>query len=167
MSYLDKFITRMTTQRLCLDLAPAIIESIDGPVLEFGLGHGRTYDHLRQNFPDRDIYVFEKVVSPNVFVRPADEHLILGDINETVKTASSRLSKKAAMAHSDLGGKDRDGALPIVSSIIEYLPQLITPGGIYISNVDISLVHGRIPPAFKALEFAEIPKGQYYIYEIA
>jgi hypothetical protein len=166
MSYLDNFINRMTTQRICLDLAPRIIRDIEGPVLEFGLGHGRTYDHLRQNFPDRDIYVFEKIVSPNVFVRPADEHLFLGDIHETLKTAAARLPRKAAMAHSDLGLKDRDGAVPIVASIIEYLPDLIAPGGIYISNTDISLVHGHLPAAFEVLEFAEVPAGQYHIYRL-
>jgi S-adenosyl-L-methionine methyltransferase len=166
MSYLDKFINRMMAQRICLDLAPAIIRDIEGPVLEFGLGHGRTYDHLLQNFPDRDVYVFEKVVSPNVFVRPADALLFEGDIHDTLKTALKRLPRKAAMAHSDLGLKDRDGAVPIVASIIQYLPSLIAPGGIYVSNTDISLVNGRIPSAFEPLDLAQVPEGQYFIYRV-
>ncbi|CAM5776900.1 hypothetical protein LMIY3S_05765 [Labrys miyagiensis] len=167
MSYLDNFINRMVAQRTCIDLARDLIRDVEGPILEFGLGHGRTYDHILQNFPDRDVYVFEKVVSPNVFVRPPDALLFEGDIHETLKTAVRRLPRKAAMAHSDLGLKDRDGAVPIVASIIAHLPDLIAPGGIYISNTDISLVHGSAPPGFEELDIADVPKGRYFIYRLA
>jgi S-adenosyl-L-methionine methyltransferase len=167
MSYLDKFIDRMMAQRVCLDLAPGIIQDIEGPILEFGLGHGRTYDHLLQNFPSRDIYVFEKMVSPNVFVRPPAALLFEGDIHETIKAAAKRLPRKAAMAHSDLGLKDRDGAVPIVASIIQHLPALIAPGGIYVSNTDISLVSGQIPPLFEQLDLPQLREGQYFIYRIS
>ncbi|GLS21609.1 hypothetical protein GCM10007874_46260 [Labrys miyagiensis] len=167
MSYLDNFITRMMAQRTCIDLSRDLIRDVEGPILEFGLGHGRTYDHILQTFPDRDVYVFEKVVSPNVFVRPPEALLFEGDIHETVKTAAARLPRKAAMAHSDLGLRDRDGAVPIVASIIEYLPGLIAPGGLYISNTDISLVHGKVPPAYTELDTPEVPKGRYFIYRLA
>ena len=166
MSYLDNFINRLTAQRNCLDLAVELVRGIEGPVLEFGLGHGRTYDHLRQNFPDRDIYAFENRVSPNVFVRPADELLFLGDIADTIRTAAARLPRKAALAHSDLGLKDRQGAVPIVADIIAYLPGLMAKGGFYISNVDIALVDGSVPPAFRRRDFPQATGDQYHIYEI-
>ena len=61
MSRLDSFIRRMAAQRDILNaLAPAL-HGITGPILEFGLGSGRTYDHLRGLFPDRRIIVFESV----------------------------------------------------------------------------------------------------------
>ena len=166
MSYLDNFISRMMAQRTCIDLSRDLIRNVEGPILEFGLGHGRTYDHILQTFPERDVYVFEMVVSPNVFVRPPEALLFEGDIHHTLKTAATRLPRKAAMAHSDLGLKDRDGAVPIVASIIEYLPSLIAPGGLYISNTDISLVHGHLPKAFKELDIPEVPKGRYFIYRL-
>lgn len=137
-----------------------------GAGARIGLGHGRTYDHLRQNFPDRDIYAFENRVSPNVFVRPADELLFLGDIADTIRTAAARLPRKAALAHSDLGLKDRQGAVPIVADIIAYLPGLMAKGGFYISNVDIALVDGSVPPAFRRRDFPQATGDQYHIYEI-
>ncbi|MGH6887075.1 MAG: class I SAM-dependent methyltransferase, partial [Geminicoccales bacterium] len=48
MSRLDSFIRRLEAQRACLDLAAARIADLPGPVLELGLGNGRTYDHLRE-----------------------------------------------------------------------------------------------------------------------
>ena len=61
MSRLDSFIRRLAAQRACLDRAAALIDEIDGPVLEFGLGNGRTFDHLRERLPGRAIFVFERV----------------------------------------------------------------------------------------------------------
>ncbi|MGO7302144.1 class I SAM-dependent methyltransferase, partial [Rhizobium ruizarguesonis] len=46
---------RQPGQRHRIDL----VGEIEGPVLEFGLGNGRTYDHLRENFPGRRIVAFD------------------------------------------------------------------------------------------------------------
>ncbi len=51
MSRLDSFIRRLTAQRDILNSIIDLVGEIEGPVLEFGLGNGRTYDHLRENFP--------------------------------------------------------------------------------------------------------------------
>ncbi len=64
MSRLDSFIRRMLAQRACLNWAAEAVAGIAGPVLELGLGNGRTYDHLRELLPEREIYVFER---PNIF----------------------------------------------------------------------------------------------------
>ena len=63
MSRLDSFIRRVTAQRTVLDHVCGLVEALEGPVLELGLGNGRTYDHLRALFPGRDIYVFERTVA--------------------------------------------------------------------------------------------------------
>ena len=55
MSRLDSFIRRLEAQRACLNQAAALIVGLDGAVLELGLGNGRTYDHVRELFPDREI----------------------------------------------------------------------------------------------------------------
>ena len=62
MSRLDSFIARMQAQRDCLNFLQPLVERQAGPILEVGLGNGRTYDHLRRLFPDRDIFVFERAV---------------------------------------------------------------------------------------------------------
>ena len=73
MSRLDSFIRRLEAQRDCLDLAALLVRELEGEVLELGLGNGRTYDHLRQLFPNRKIYVCERRVAahPNC-VPPAE-----------------------------------------------------------------------------------------------
>jgi S-adenosyl-L-methionine methyltransferase len=63
MSRLDSFIARMKAQRDCLNHLKPAIDALPGPILEVGLGNGRTYDHLRELFPGRDIYVFERKVA--------------------------------------------------------------------------------------------------------
>ena len=63
MSRLDVFIGRMKAQRACIDEVATKITRIAGPVLELGLGNGRTYDHLRISFPDREIFVFDREIA--------------------------------------------------------------------------------------------------------
>ena len=62
MSRLDSAIRRLKSQKLCLEFAFSKLEEIPGVIFEIGLGNGRTYDHLRELFYERKIYVFEKNV---------------------------------------------------------------------------------------------------------
>ena len=57
MSRLESFIRRVTAQRDCLNMAKELVVDVPGPILELGLGNGRTYDHLRELFPDREIFM--------------------------------------------------------------------------------------------------------------
>ena len=58
MSRLDSVIRRLCAQRDCLEAALETISGRPGHILEFGLGNGRTFDHLRQLAGDREIFVF-------------------------------------------------------------------------------------------------------------
>ena len=51
MTRLDTVIKRLMAQRSCLNAAAETLGNMAGPVLELGLGNGRTYDHLRFLFP--------------------------------------------------------------------------------------------------------------------
>jgi hypothetical protein len=42
MSRLDSFIARMQAQRDCLNFLKPAIDALPGPILEVGLGNGRT-----------------------------------------------------------------------------------------------------------------------------
>ena len=53
---LEQMIRRLTAQRNCLAFAAEMVVDLPGPVLEFGLGKGRTYDFMRECLPERDIY---------------------------------------------------------------------------------------------------------------
>ena len=102
MSKLDSFIRRMLAQRDCLNFAAREIEEIPGAVLELGLGNGRTYDHLRQIMPNRDIYVFERDVRSFASCTPPKNRLFVGEVIETLVQAAEILGKTAALAHYDI-----------------------------------------------------------------
>ncbi len=104
MSRLDYFINRMVSQRACLNFAAKETASLDGPVFELGLGNGRTFDHMREIMPDRDIYVFDRHVESNPASTPEPEQMILGDVRETASVALERFGASAVLIHADLGG---------------------------------------------------------------
>ncbi|MCA0305742.1 MAG: class I SAM-dependent methyltransferase, partial [Proteobacteria bacterium] len=91
MSRLDSFIARMQAQRDCLNFLKPAIDALPGPILEVGLGNGRTYDHLRDLFPGRDIYVFERKVAAHPDCIPADDRLFLGDADQSIPRAARQL----------------------------------------------------------------------------
>ena len=82
MTRLDAAIRRLQAQRMCLDAAVAQIAGKPGIVLELGLGNGRSYDHLRTALPDRQIFVFDRNVSPHPDCIPPDENMYLGEMDE-------------------------------------------------------------------------------------
>ena len=82
MSRLDSFIARMQAQRDCLNFLKSAVDALPGPILEVGLGNGRTYDHLRDLFPGRDIHVFERQVAAHPDCIPPADRLFLGEARE-------------------------------------------------------------------------------------
>src|SRR5271169_6835349 len=101
MSRLDSFIRRLEAQRACLELAATVVRGLDGPALELGLGNGRTYDHLRELCPGRQIYVCERQVAAHPDCVPPAEFLLLGDMRDTLRAARERLEGRVALAHLD------------------------------------------------------------------
>jgi hypothetical protein len=94
MSRLDSFIRRMHAQCACLDYAARLITSLPGNVLEFGLGNGRTFDHLRERLPTRDIYVFDQMLAAHAASVPDVDKLFLGDVVDTMPRAAALLGRK-------------------------------------------------------------------------
>ena len=137
MSRLDSFIRRMEAQRACLDQAVAQIADVPGPVLELGLGNGRTYDHLRELFPDRRICVFERKVKAHPDCIPADEDLFLGDFRETLPTAMTRIGERASLVHADYGAGTPDYVTGMSTFLAETLATMVAPGGLIISDYPI------------------------------
>ncbi len=99
MSRLDSVIARLMAQRACLDFACAAISDIAGPVLELGLGNGRTYDHLRSRLPERRIFVFERQISAHPDCVPPDQDVFLGDFLQHLPVALDRTGRPAALVH--------------------------------------------------------------------
>ena len=137
MSRLDSFIRRMQAQRACLDRAAALIADVPGPVLELGLGNGRTYDHLREILPDRRIFVFERLVQAHPSCIPPDDDLFLGDFRETLPTAAARIGAKAALVHADFGQGGAASIAAMAQFLAETLATLTAPGAVIVSDQPI------------------------------
>lgn len=159
MSRLDSFIRRLEAQRACLDLAAREIRDVPGPVLELGLGNGRTFDHLRERLPEREIFVFEREVRAHPACIPDQAHLFLGDIHATLPAAARRLPGKAALAHSDMGTGDAAANAELAAWLARTLPGLLAAGAWVIA--DQPLEHpalARLPPP------AGVAPDRYFLY---
>jgi hypothetical protein len=159
MSRLDSFIRRLEAQRACLDLAAGAIAGIPGPVLELGLGNGRTYDHLRELLPDREIFVFERQVAAHPACIPDATHLFEGEIRETLTRARLKLPAEAALAHSDMGTGDAARNAELAAWIAETLPALLAADAIVVA--DQQLENAVLQPCPLP---AGIAPERYFIY---
>lgn len=160
MSRLDSFIRRLEAQRACLDRAARLIRGLEGPVLELGLGNGRTYDHLRSLFPDREIFVCERQVAAHPDCVPPPERLILGDLRDTLPAARARLGGRVALAHFDVGTGDAPANLAIATALTPYIVALLCMGGVLVSDPPIEA------PALAALPLPDgIAIGRYHLYQ--
>jgi hypothetical protein len=99
-------IRRLTAQRALLGEAARLTANMPGCVFELGLGSGRTFDHLREVFPDREIFAFDRAISAHPKCIPDGDHMILGEIRETLAFCGPRIPGKPAFVHVDLGSGD-------------------------------------------------------------
>ena len=159
MSRLDSFIRRLHAQKACLERAASLIEALPGPVLEIGLGNGRTFDHLRELLPHREIFVFDRRVAAHPDCIPDAPHLILGDIRETLSNADQRIGTRAALAHVDCGTGDAQRNAELARDIAERLAPLMILGGIIVS--DQAMPHASLTGLPLPDSVAE---GRYFMY---
>lgn len=145
MSRLDSFIRRLQAQRACLTEAVEQIRDLDGFVLELGLGNGRTFDHLREICPDREIYVFDRQVNAHPDCVPAADHLLLGEITATLPQALARLGSHAALVHTDVGTGDQKANEKLAATIAPMIRSIMRIGGIVIS--DQPMIAAGLAPA--------------------
>lgn len=130
MSRLDSFIRRLQAQRACLDHAALLVADHSGPILEIGLGNGRTYDHLRELFSGRPIFVVEREMNPHPLARPADAFLLLGDLRAVLPGALARLGQPAAFVHADIGTGDAAINAQTAAALAQHLPAVLASGGV-------------------------------------
>ena len=161
MSRLDSFIRRMVAQRDCLNWAAKAVSDIPGIVLELGLGNGRTYDHLKELLPQRDIYVFEKELRAHSMSVPPEKFLFLGDIEQTLPLAADQLPEKAVLAHTDLGTSNAGACQALASRIGLPLKHLMAHDGIIVSNAGL-----EIPGLIPLDPPSGVKPGRYFIYRV-
>jgi hypothetical protein len=159
MSRLESMIRRLTAQRACLNAAAEMVKGLDGMVLEVGLGNGRTYDHLRELFPERDIYVCEKNVGAHPDCIPPDDRLLLGDARETLPEARPWMEGKVALANVDVGNGIIAQNAPLAAAIMPLIVPLVRGGGIVASDLSFDL------PELAPLPLPDgISPGRYHLY---
>ena len=161
MSRLDSFIRRLEAQRACLNRAAELIAGVKGVVLELGLGNGRTYDHLRELFPERDIYVCERQVAAHPDCIPPTDRLLLGDMFETLPAANF-LTGRVALAHFDAGTGDEAANLELAAGLGPLIVPLLCPGGILATQQEMdhpNLIAMPLPDG--------VAEGRYHLYRRA
>jgi hypothetical protein len=159
LSRLDSFIRRLEAQRACLNQAADLIAALPGNVLEFGLGNGRTYDHLREKLPARDIYVFERKVAAHPACIPPDDRLFLGDFLDSLPRAIAQLGRNTALANLDVGSGEEEASRRLTRAMLPSVLQLLKPGGILISDQPVASTE------LEALALpAGIKPGRYFLH---
>ncbi len=158
-SRLDSFIRRLAAQRDCLGHAARLIAAVPGPVLELGLGNGRTYDHLRTLLPGRDIFVFDRQIAAHPDCIPDARHMVLGDFPDTLPGALGLIGAPAALVHADFGSGHEAANAAMAAFLSGVLPGLMAAGGVIVSDQPLR------PDGWAAQPLPDgVPEGRYFIY---
>ncbi len=154
MSRLDSVIRRLSAQRDCLGWA--ISHAPDGAVLDLGLGNGRTYHHLREIAPERDVYVIDRRMAAHPSSVPPDEFYLEGEAGPMVEALAGRIGRRVALAHYDLGNGVPENDVPLAKEIAALLPKVLCDGALIVANAELD--------GFEQLPTPEgVAKGRYFI----
>jgi len=136
-----------------------LVRGLDGDVLELGLGNGRTYDHLRELFPDRKIYVCDRVIAAHPDCVPPSELLLLGDMRETLPAARRRLGGRVALAHLDPATGDVAASRALADELAPLIVPLLRLDGVLVSEPLVAVA------GFNPLPLPDsVSPGRYNIY---
>lgn len=159
MSRLDAFIRRMQAQRACIDAVAEIRHALGGAVLELGLGNGRTYDHLRERFLGRPIFVFDRQVAAHPDCIPPAEFLRLGDFRVTIPAYAAEGRPGALLIHADIGSGDKAASMQLTADLAPHWVQILALGGFLACDQAVNQA-GLDPWPLPA----SVDGGRYHLY---
>lgn len=133
MSRLESMRRRLTAQIDGLNWAAQLISDLDGDILELGLGNGRTYDHIRENLPNRRIWVIDRVLQAHPSCIPPDDCFLLGEADDMMSELAKR-GKKMALAHYDFGFGVKDLDVAEGTRLSPLIADLMIPRGLVVSQ---------------------------------
>ncbi len=165
MSRLDSHIRQKIAQRDSINLAARWLAGEEGVIVEFGLGAGRSYSHLTERFPGREIFCFDRMDKTHPRARPPADHLYLGEFAHILANPAIhvRVAGRVILAHLDVGcGGPEDDEVPEL--IMDRIHRWLKPRALVLSDLDLTL-----EPAWQ-LERVD-PTGQvehatrYHVYQ--
>lgn len=133
MSRLESMRRRLTAQIDGINWAAAQIAGQPGGVLELGLGNGRTYDHLRQELPDRRIWVIDRALNCHPSCVPPATDFLEGEA-EPMLTRLAQSGQKMALAHYDFGYGVKDKDVAEGARLSPLIAAVMQPGGLILSQ---------------------------------
>ena len=133
MSRLESMRRRLTAQIDGINWAADQIEGISGDVLELGLGNGRSYDHLRQELPDRRIWVVDRVLQCHPTCVPPKADFLQGDAIEVLPQLQAA-GGRIALAHYDFGHGVKEKDVAEGAALSPLIAPLMVPGGLVVSQ---------------------------------
>lgn len=159
MSKLDSFIRRMQAQQACINMACQMIDPVPGAIFELGLGSGRTYSHLCEKLPQREIYVFDRAVSAHAVCTPPPDRLRLGELTDTLPVAVNQFCGQVALIHIDIGAADRKNNTQLAEFISTHLSTALAVDAVVLSDQQLYVPH---------LDTLALPDGvaggRYFMY---
>ncbi len=157
MSRLDSFIRRLSAQRDILNHVAADLDlPREGALMEIGLGNGRTFNHLRELFPDRRIIAFDRAMGAHASSVPAEGDLVIGEI---AQTAPAFIGAEAAMVHADIGTGYPEKDAVTLTWLPDLAAGMLAKDGVAISGLPLD--HAMLKP----LPVPEsVPTDRYFLY---
>ena len=159
MSRLEDLTHRFLTQQAALNRAVELIEPMEGIVVELGLGKGRSFDHLRERLPGREIYVFDYELSCEPECAPPREFLVFGEITRTLPAFCRQFAGQAVLVHADIGTRQRAQDMALFKVVADSLDNLLKQGAVVVSDRPMDKAPwNRLP------ELREMEHFPYYMY---
>ena len=140
MSRLDFHIEQKIAQRDSIDLAAQRLHGRPGWVVEFGLGRGRSYSHLAERFPDREIYCFDRELATNPGWGPPADRVIVGDLAAVLEdpAVQARFAGRVILAHLDLAWGE-SMSTRVHRLVVDRTRSWLLPGAWILSDRDVPL----------------------------
>ncbi|MBY5935328.1 class I SAM-dependent methyltransferase [Tateyamaria omphalii] len=133
MSRLESMRRRLTAQIDGINWAAEKIADMEGDVLEMGLGNGRTYDHLRQQLPERRIWVIDRVLKCHPSCVPPEADFLEGEA-EPMLARLAQDGRRMALAHYDFGYGIKEKDVEEGQRLSPLIAAVMAPGGLILSQ---------------------------------
>jgi hypothetical protein len=147
-SRLDSAIRRLQAQRACLEVAAELV-------------NGRSFDHLRELMPERDIFAFDRQLAAHPACIPDAQHLIIGDFADTLPVALKRIGGPAALVHADTGTGEAERNARLAAWLGPRIMALMAPMGVILSDQELVGIDAK-PLALPD----DVRPGRYFFYRV-